>query len=266
MRNKVINGFIVLFIGILISGAGCSKQQMPAKTPEETKTSAPPVENTLPDKAFKTHEDLNNPMDKMSYSFGVETYRNLQKQQLEVNPAALCQGIMDAADEDLLMDKAELEENYAMFQSMARAIQIRARSSVAQENIKKGAVFLAENKQKEGVVTLPSGLQYKIIKEGNGPKPKVTDTIKCYYVGTLVDGTIFDSSTQKVWDQGQPAIVPLANCIPGWKEAIPMMPVGSKWQLFIPSDLAYGINGSGRLIGPNATLIYEVELVGIQNQ
>ena len=129
--------------------------------------------------------------------------------------------------------------------------------------MKKGAVFLAENKAKEGVVTLPSGLQYKILKQGTGPKPKDTDTIQCYYRGTLIDGTEFDSSAHSN-NEGFPAVVSLSSCIQGWREAIPLMPVGSKWQLFIPSDLAYGQRASGRYIGPNATLIFEVELVAIK--
>ena len=137
------------------------------------------------------------------------------------------------------MDDDELKESYAMFQSMVRANMIQERMNVGQNNMKKGVIFLAENKNKEGVVTLPSGLQYKILKEGTGPKPKDTDTIECYYRGTLIDGTEFDSSTHSN-NEGSPATVNLPSCILGWREAIPLMPVGSKWQLFIPSDLAYG--------------------------
>jgi FKBP-type peptidyl-prolyl cis-trans isomerase len=128
-------------------------------------------------------------------------------------------------------------------------------------NRKAGEAFLAENKTKDGVVTLPSGLQYKILKEGTGPKPAATDTVVCNYKGTLLDNTEFDSS----YKRGQPATFPVGGVIKGWTEALQLMPVGSKWELFIPSELAYGARGGpGGGIGPNATLVFEVELMSIQ--
>ena len=128
------------------------------------------------------------------------------------------------------------------------------------ENQKAGAAFLAENKTKDGVVTLPSGLQYKILTPGTGPKPTAADTVVCQYKGTLLDGTEFDSS----YKRGQPATFAVGKVIKGWTEALQLMPVGSKWQLFIPADLAYGERGAGNVIPPNATLVFEVELVSIQ--
>lgn len=122
-----------------------------------------------------------------------------------------------------------------------------------------GEKFLAENKAKEGVVALPSGLQYKILKEGNGPKPKASDTVKCHYEGRLTDGTVFDSSIRR----GEPAEFPVGGVIQGWVEALQLMPVGSKWQLYIPSELAYGSHGAGQAIGPDETLIFDVELLAI---
>jgi len=122
-----------------------------------------------------------------------------------------------------------------------------------------GKTFLAENAKKTGVVVLPSGLQYKIMAAGTGPKPKATDTVTTHYHGTLIDGTVFDSSVQR----GQPISFPVNGVIKGWQEALQLMPVGSKWQLFIPSDLAYGSRGAGGAIGPDATLIFEVELIAI---
>lgn len=122
-----------------------------------------------------------------------------------------------------------------------------------------GEKFLAENKSKEGVVALPSGLQYKILKAGNGPKPKASDTVKCHYEGRLTDGSVFDSSIRR----GEPAEFPVSGVIPGWVEALQLMPVGSKWQLYIPSELAYGKHGAGQSIGPNETLIFDVELLAI---
>ena len=122
-----------------------------------------------------------------------------------------------------------------------------------------GEKFLAENKDKEGVVALPSGLQYKILKEGNGPKPKASDTVKCHYEGRLIDGTVFDSSIRR----GEPAEFPVSGVIQGWVEALQLMPVGSKWQLYIPSEMAYGSHGAGQAIGPDETLIFDVELLAI---
>ena len=132
----------------------------------------------------------------------------------------------------------------------------------ADANKKEGEVFLAANKTKEGVVTLPSGLQYKIVTEGAGPKPTASDTVVCNYQGTLINGVEFDSS----YKRGQPATFPVGRVIRGWTEALQLMPLGSKWQLFIPSDLAYGERGAGGDIGPNATLIFEVEVISIQGK
>lgn len=134
------------------------------------------------------------------------------------------------------------------------------RDKLSQENLEAGQAFLAANKEKEGIVTLPSGLQYEIIKEGNGPKPNATQTVTCHYHGTLIDGRIFDSSVQR----GQPASFPLNRVISGWTEALQLMPVGSKWRLFLPPGLAYGNRQVSAEIGPNSTLIFEVELLGIK--
>ena len=128
------------------------------------------------------------------------------------------------------------------------------------KNLEIGAAFLEENSKKENVVSLPSGLQYEIITEGSGAKPKATDSVKCHYHGTLLDGTVFDSSVQR----GQPAVFGVNQVIKGWVEALQLMSVGSKWKLFIPSSLAYGSQGAGNSIEPNSTLIFEVELLGIE--
>jgi FKBP-type peptidyl-prolyl cis-trans isomerase FklB len=135
-------------------------------------------------------------------------------------------------------------------------------SEVAKKNRAEGEAFLAENKKKEGVKTLPSGLQYKVIKAGTGKKPKSTDTVTVHYRGALINGAEFDSSFKR----GQPATFLVSKVIPGWTEALQLMEVGAKWQLFIPSSLAYGEQGAGSDIGPNATLIFEVELVSIQGK
>jgi FKBP-type peptidyl-prolyl cis-trans isomerase len=139
-------------------------------------------------------------------------------------------------------------------------IELLAIKATAEQNKKTGETFLAENKTKEGVKILPSGLQYKILKQGSGVQPQDADTVEVNYRGTLIDGTEFDSS----YKRGQPVSFPVDGIIPGWKEALKLMPVGSKWQLFIPSSLAYGEKGAGGEIGPNATLIFEVELLAIK--
>ena len=127
------------------------------------------------------------------------------------------------------------------------------------ENIEKGRKFLEENGKKENIVTLPSGLQYEVIKEGNGKKPKATDRVRCHYEGTLINGTLFDSSIQR----GEPAVFGVNQVIAGWVEALQLMSEGAKWRLFIPSDLAYGANGAGEMIPPHSTLIFEVELIEV---
>jgi FKBP-type peptidyl-prolyl cis-trans isomerase FklB len=158
------------------------------------------------------------------------------------------------------MTDDEVKATMTALQADMRKKQGEKMQQLAETNKKAGEDFLAANKAKEGVVTLPSGLQYKILTAGNGPKPVVTDSVVCNYKGTLLDNTEFDSS----YKRGQPATFPVGQVIKGWTEALQLMPVGSKWQLFIPSDLAYGPRGSAPTIGPNSTLIFEVELLSIK--
>jgi FKBP-type peptidyl-prolyl cis-trans isomerase len=257
MIRKWMNRPAVLAVALLAAIAGCTSGQTPAKTPDKTAVAAPAA-------SAKPSMALNTAVDKMSYSLGVETARSFKKQGIEINPDAMNQGMKDMlAGGQFLMSNEELRYTLSAFQAEVRAKQVQARMNISQDNKKEGEAFLTANQTKEGVMTLPSGLQYKILKEGNGPKPTDSNTVECYYRGTLIDGTEFDSSAHSN-NEGFPATVNLASCIPGWREAIPLMPVGSKWQLFIPPELAYGINGSGRYIGPNATLIFEVELVAIK--
>jgi len=148
------------------------------------------------------------------------------------------------------------------WQTEMRTKQEEKRQQAAATNKQEGEAFLAANKTKEGVVTLPSGLQYKILTQGTGPKPTASDSVVCNYRGTLISGTEFDSS----YKRGEPATFPVSGVIKGWTEALQLMPVGSKWQLFIPSDLAYGERSPAPEIGPDSTLIFEVELLSIQNK
>jgi len=202
---------------------------------------------------------LKDQKDKVSYIIGMEVGSNLKKQGINVDPTILAKGIQDAlTDKKPLLTEQEIQETMASFQKEMMAKQTEG----AKKNKAEGEAFLAENKKKEGVKTRPSGLQYKVIKAGTGKKPKSTDTVTAHYRGTLINGTEFDSS----YKRGQPVSFPVSGVIPGWTEALQLMEVGAKWQLFIPSNLAYGEQGAGRDIGPNATLIFEVELVSIQEK
>jgi FKBP-type peptidyl-prolyl cis-trans isomerase len=205
---------------------------------------------------LKTQKDMG------SYAMGVEILRNFKRQGIDIDLDIVIRGMKDAAaGNKLLLSDADLQTSLSMFRSEQRRKQAEARLTAQQDNKKKGEVFLAENKTKEGVVTLPSGLQYKILKAGSGKKPTEGDTVECRYRGTHIDGTEFDSSYRS--EQQQTTTLQVSGVISGWREALKLMPVGSKWQLFIPSRLAYGQRGAG-LIGPYETLIFEIELVNIK--
>ena len=202
---------------------------------------------------------LKNQKEKVSYIIGMDIGGNLKRQSVDVDPNILAKGVKDAlAGGKPLLTEQEIQETMAAFQKEMMARQ----SEVAKKNKAEGEAFLAANKKKEWVKALQSGLQYKVIKVGTGKKPKLSDTVTAHYRGTLIDGTEFDSS----YKRGQPVSFPVSGVIPGWTEALQLMGEGAKWQLFIPSNLAYGEKGAGRDIGPNATLIFEIEVVSIQEK
>jgi FKBP-type peptidyl-prolyl cis-trans isomerase FklB len=204
---------------------------------------------------------LKTQKEKLSYSIGVDIGSNLKRQQLDVDGALLAQGLKDSlADGKLLLGEQEMKETITAFQKEMMAKNAERMKKLGETNKKDGDAFLAQNKKKPGVVSLPSGLQYKVIKEGTGKVPKATDTVTVHYRGTLVDGTEFDSSFKR----GEPATLQVNGVIPGWTEALQKMKTGAKWQLVIPSNLGYGERGAGNMIGPNATLIFDVELVSIK--
>jgi len=206
---------------------------------------------------------LKDEKDKVSYSIGMEIGKNLKKQSFDLNEDLLLKGVKDAfSGEKPLMTDEEIMQTMTAFQKEMMAKQQEAAKKLAEKNKLEGEAFLAENKKKEGVITLPSGLQYKVIKAGTDKKPKATDTVKVHYKGTLIDGKEFDSSYRR----GEPVTFPVNGVIPGWTEVLQLMGEGAKWQVFIPSNLAYGERGAGREIGPNATLIFEIELISIQEQ
>lgn len=201
---------------------------------------------------------LKEQKEKVSYSIGVSIGKSMKRDAIDINPDLVVQGMKDAlsGNKTLLTDE-EMVEAFTTLQKDLAAKQTEARKALAEKNLKEGEKFLAENARKEGVVTQPSGLQYKVITDGAGKKAKLTDTVTVHYRGTLLDGTEFDSSFKR----NEPATFLLQGVIPGWTEGVSLMKVGSKWQLFIPSKLAYGEEGAGEAIGPNATLIFDVELL-----
>ncbi|MGE5558824.1 MAG: FKBP-type peptidyl-prolyl cis-trans isomerase [Bacillota bacterium] len=204
---------------------------------------------------------LKSQKDKASYTLGVSVGKNLKGSGLEINKKALFRGIADGlADKKNLLSDGEMQEIFAATQQEIMIKQQERSAQQGAKNKQEGEAYLTANKKKPGVITLPSGLQYKVIKEGGGRSPKITDTVLAHYRGTLIDGTEFDSS----YKRGQAASFPVSGVIRGWTEALQMMKVGSKWELYIPADLAYGEQGAGQMIGPNAVLIFEVELVGIK--
>jgi FKBP-type peptidyl-prolyl cis-trans isomerase FklB len=206
---------------------------------------------------------LKTQKDKVSYAIGLNIGKSFRKDSVDVNSLIFARGVKDAITgaKPLLTDD-ELKAALTELQAELKKHQDDAARVAGDTNQKAGETFLAENKTKDGVVALPSGLQYKIITAGTGPKPAETDSVVCNYRGTLLDGTEFDSS----YKHGQPATFPVNGVIKGWTEALQLMPVGSKWQLFVPADLAYGARGAGGEIGPNATLVFEVELISIQEK
>ncbi len=204
---------------------------------------------------------LKTQKDSVSYSIGRNIGNSFKQQSIDIDPDILLRGIKDVqtGNRPILTDE-EVQAILAPFQARMTAKQEENMKSLAEKSKKEGADYLAQNKKKEGVVTLPSGLQYKVLKMGSGKKPRATETVKVNYRGTFIDAEEFDSSMKR----GQPAAFACNAVIKGWGEALQMMPVGSKWQLFIPPELGYGERGAGQLIPPNATLVFEVELLSIK--
>ncbi len=229
------------------------------KTPSSSTTAkkAPVTTKSATPLTLKTQKE------KASYALGMKIGGDLKRQGVgaSVDAALTARGLKDAlSGSKALITEDEEKAALTQLQTQVRAKQdAKRREARGAANRKEGDEFLAANKSKEGVVTLPSGLQYKILKAGTGPKPTANDTVSCNYRGTLINGKEFDSSAKT----GKPVSFPVSGVIKGWTEALQLMPVGSKWQLFIPADLAYGDRGAGPDIGPGATLIFEVELLSI---
>jgi len=203
---------------------------------------------------------LKTAKDKLSYGIGLDIGNSLKSQSLDVDPNILSKGIKDVLSGNKpLMTEQEFQETMTNFKKEMMAKQESQMKDIADRNKKEGEAFLTENTKKDGIVTLPSGLQYEVIQTGTGDSPKATDQVTVNYKGTLLDGNEFDSS----YKRGEPAKFKVNGVIRGWTEALQLMKPGSMWKLYIPSALAYGERGAGRQIGPNSTLIFEVELISI---
>ena len=203
---------------------------------------------------------LETKKDSISYSIGMEIGMNFQSQSVEINTDFFSQGFHATYTESTtLLEDSEMRKVTQNYRQELRLKQAELRKQQLEENKVGGEKFLVENSTKEGVIHLPSGLQYRIINRGEGNSPKTTDKVKVHYTGKLIDGTVFDSSGD------EPSEFGVTQVIKGWAEALQLMSVGAKWEVFIPSNLAYGIRGKGTKIGPNTTIIFEVELLGIVN-
>jgi FKBP-type peptidyl-prolyl cis-trans isomerase FklB len=264
MRKSITLAVTAVAAGIIALGYAQAQQTPPASTPKTTPPASAtqtPGTTTSNSSAAKpgttvakkpTVLTLTTQKQKASYAIGLNIGKSMRKDSVEVDPNILLRGMKDglAGAKPLLTDDE------------AKAAMVQLQTDLRKQLEEKMQSFLDANKTKDGVVVLPSGLQYKILKEGTGPKPTAADSVVCNYRGTLIDNTEFDSS----YKRGQPVTFPVTGVIKGWTEALQLMPVGSKWQLVIPGDLAYGARGGpqGSGIPPNATLVFEVELMSIQ--
>jgi FKBP-type peptidyl-prolyl cis-trans isomerase FklB len=207
------------------------------------------------------NQPLESTLQKASYSYGVDVATRLKQQGIELDVKALNRGIADAyTGSALALSEEERNQAKTSFQAELRDSLIKKQTEIAEKNLAEGKAFLAENAKQPGVITTESGLQYKVLTSGEGKQPKETDTVTTHYRGTLIDGREFDSS----YKRDAPASFPVKGVIKGWTEALQLMHVGDKWQLFVPSDLAYGASKRSELIEPNSTLIFEIELLDVK--
>ncbi len=245
----------------LVSSVSAQAPKTPAKSAAKpaatSKSAAPNAATTTPKTAIR----LTTSRDSLSYSIGTSIAQNMQQQGLtDLDGTILAQGINDALKgQPGPMTAPECQKVVMAYMQKQYAVRNAEAAKASEGNEKIGNAFLAENKSKPGVITTASGLQYLVEKEGTGPKPASTDKVKVHYTGKLLDGKVFDSSVER----GQPAEFPVTGVIQGWVEALQLMPVGSKWKLFIPANLAYGNRGAGQDIKPGSTLMFDVELLEI---
>ena len=267
MRRLYETAMNLLVAGALLGSAaaqqtsGAPAASTPPKPRQSTTTTAAAAARRRAAAAAKPKVPVTE-QDKASYAIGLSVGKGLHRDSIDVEPDFVLQGLKDAlADGKVQLTDEQIRTVMTNLQTQVRQKQEAKREAAIAINKKESAAFLAANATKPGVVTLPSGLQYKIVTPGTGPKPTATDSVVCNYRGTLLDGTEFDSS----YKRGQPATFGVGAVIKGWTEALQLMPTGSKWQLYVPADLAYGERGQGP-IGPNSMLIFDVELLSIQDK
>ncbi|HUO34773.1 MAG TPA: FKBP-type peptidyl-prolyl cis-trans isomerase [Candidatus Acidoferrum sp.] len=261
-KHMAFSSVILLAIAGVCGGA--QAQQSSAASSSQAAAPAKPLAKTAEPAKSAAKPAATGPLatdkEKQSYAIGMSIARSLQRQPVEIDPDLVARGLRDqlGGGKTLMTDQEE-EETITTLQAQMRQKEEEQIQALAASNLKEGDAFLTANKAKDGIVTTASGLQYKILTPGTGPKPSAEDTVVCNYSAKLLDGTEFDSS----YKRGQPITIKVGGVIKGWTEALQLMPVGSKWELYVPPDLAYGDRGKGP-IGPNQTLIFDVELLSIQ--
>lgn len=245
MKKIYLSTLAIALIGMTM--AGCNEDKV-AKNADKQEATAKKVA-------------LTTPQEKLGYAIGLQIGAQLAATKDAMHTESLVLGIKDALENK--EPRLTNEEMQAAKMAFQQEVQQRAQAEMAmigEKNKTEGEAFLTQNKTKEGVVTLPSGLQYKVIQAGTGATPTAADTVVTHYTGTLINGQVFDSSVQR----GEPATFPVGGVIAGWTEALQHMKVGGKWQLFIPAELAYGERGAGQMIAPNSTLLFDIELLEIK--
>jgi FKBP-type peptidyl-prolyl cis-trans isomerase FklB len=264
IMKKVFRVAAVL-CGLMLAGCAVSAADgpaVPAKAEVKAETTAPATAAAVAAPAATAEKPVETPkvdMDKVMYCIGVAEARNFKRQDLKVNVDQFCKGIKDGMDGKPVYSNDDMNNILADFQKEMTATMADRLKAIADKNKKEGDDFLADNKKKEGVITLPSGLQYKIIKEGTGELPKASDNVVCSYRGWLLDGAEFDSSYRR----NDTPTIPVGGVIKGWSEALQLMKVGSEWRIFVPGDLAYGPAGRPPVISPNSVLCFDVKVISI---
>ncbi len=240
MKRAILQAPLVIGCGLVILVAGCGPVKDGAEVEERPQ--------------------LESVQDKVSYSIGLNIGSDFVAQGMEINPDLLARGIKDAVSQaEPLLNEEEMQAAITAFQEDMLSRQEEMMSEQSSANLQAGEAFLQENAGKEGVVTLPSGLQYRVVAAGTGASPAESDVVSVHYEGRLVDGTVFDSSIKR----GEPAVFPVSGVIAGWTEALQLMQEGAKWEIFLPGNLAYGERGAPPVIGPNAVLVFDVELLKV---
>lgn len=226
---------LIVAISLLIAAIGCSQTTSDANLP------------------------ISSNVDSVSYSIGQDIGKNFKRQDIEIDPKIMLQGIVDAMADTSMLTDVEIQKVMTNFQVAMREKQQNKMKEASEKNKAEAVAFFAENKNKEGVITLESGLQYKVLKSGDGKTPKLSSSVEAHYAGRLIDGTEFDSS----YKRGKPQPFKVTGVIKGWTEILQLMKEGDKWEVYVPAELAYGERGSGPTIGPNAALIFEMELISV---